>query len=230
MEKGKKDITLISLGGSLINSSKGIEDKFLKNLRALILRHVRQGKRFIFVTGGGVVCREYMEAAKRVAKSKNEDLDWIGIYMTRVNASLVRTMFGPYAHPRIVENPTAKIDFKEKILVGGGWMPGASSDIDAVLLAKKFSARTIINLSNIKYVYDKDPKKYKDAKPFKHIPWAEFRKLVGSSWKSGMHAPFDPIASREAEKAGLKVVVANGDLKNLDKILSGKDFKGTVIG
>jgi uridylate kinase len=41
--------------------------------------------------------------------------------------------------------------------------------------------------------------------------------------------PFDPIASKEAEKIGLKVVVIGKSLGNLKDVLEGKGFEGTVI-
>ena len=55
-------------------------------------------------------------------------------------------------------------------MVAGGWMPGRSTDDDAVRLAKIYGAEMVINLSNIDYVYDKDPNKYKDAKKLPKFP------------------------------------------------------------
>jgi len=45
-----------------------------------------------------------------------------------------------------------------------------------------------------------------------------------------MNKPFDPIASREAEKLGLEVVILNGKkLRNFERYLDGEKFVGTVI-
>ena len=83
---------------------------------------------------------------------------------------------------------------------------------------------------NVDYAYDKDPNKYKGAKPIKTMGWDEMIKLVGKKWRPGMNTPFDPVASREAKKFGLKVVIANGrKFANLERILDGKTFTGTVI-
>jgi uridylate kinase len=55
--------------------------------------------------------------------------------------------------------------------------------------------------------------------------------MVGDEWTPGKNVPFDPIASRHAEKIGLKVICAAGkNLENLKKILCGEDFTGTTIG
>ena len=60
--------------------------------------------------------------------------------------------------------------------------------------------------------------------------WKDFRKLVGDKWDPGLNAPFDPIASREAEKSGLEAIILNGkNLDNLNNFLSGNSFKGTII-
>jgi uridylate kinase len=87
-----------------------------------------------------------------------------------------------------------------------------------------------VNLSNIRYVCDKDPKYHKDAKPIKDISWKDFRKIVGDKWDPGANLPFDPVAAKEAQRLGLEVAIMDGrDLKNLDDYLSGKPFKGTTI-
>ena len=121
--------------------------------------------------------------------------------------------------------------FKEKILIAAGWKPGRSTDDCAVRLAKAYGASTIINLSNIDYVYTKDPRKFKDAKKIEAISWKDYRKLIGGKRTPGMNSPFDPVAARFAAKHHQRVIVAGGtDLKNLHSILSGKKFKGTVLG
>ncbi len=123
-----------------------------------------------------------------------------------------------------------KLDFKKKIILASGWKPGFSTDFGVVILAKRFKAEKIINLTNINCVYNKDPKKFKDAKPVKKISWADFRKLLPEKWKPGLNSPFDPIASKEAQKLGIEVIILNGkNIKNLEKYLEGKQFIGTII-
>ncbi|RJR31336.1 UMP kinase [Candidatus Parcubacteria bacterium] len=221
---------IISLGGSLI-APDGIDIVFLKRFRKVISDFVRRGNRAVMVCGGGNTCRKYQSAARIInGRVDKNDLDWIGIATTRLNAELVRSAFGQLAYEKIIYNPSAAVKTGKKIIIGAGFLPGSSSDKDAVLLAKNFNAGTLINLSNIKYVYDKDPNKFKGAKPYKKISWKEFKKIVGDKWLPGKHTPFDPVASKLAAKIGMELIITRGsDLKNLKNILNGKKFTGTIV-
>jgi uridylate kinase len=222
---------ILSLGGSLIVPNE-IDVAFLKKFRALILKHVRKGTRFFIITGGGKVCRDYQAAAGKIVPLSQEDTDWIGIHVTRMNAAFVRLLFKDVAFKHILGNPEARIQLgpKDRVIIGAGWKPGWSTDMDAVLLAKTYKVKTVLNLTNVDYAYDKDPRKFKGAKRLECLTWTRFLRIVGGKWKSGMHAPFDPVASRLAAKLGLKVVITNGrDLRNLDRMLSGQRAKGTIV-
>lgn len=222
-------IIVISVGGSII-APRGIDVVFLKKFRALILSHIRKGYRFILIAGGGHTSRVYQDAAKKITRISDTMLDWIGIRSTHLNAELLLSMFEAYAHSHIIVNPSKKITWKSKVLIAAGWKPGASTDYDAVLLAKQFNAQRMINLSNIDYVYDKDPTRYKTAQKFSSLEWSVFCSMFPGAWHPGLHAPFDPVAARLAKKLHLEVAVINGTkLKEVDKYLLGKKFIGTRI-
>jgi len=126
----KENFFIISLGGSLIVPSTGIDYLFLRKFRELILKEIKKGKKFVIIAGGGNTARDYQNAASKVFKITNDDKDWIGIHSTRLNAHLIKTIFRQYAHPRINKNPRTKADIKkhfskgEKIMVAAGWRPG----------------------------------------------------------------------------------------------------------
>ena len=224
---------ILSVGGSIIIPKTGFEIKFLKKFRALILSRVKKGEKFVLVIGGGATCRNYQQALTQIVKTSDKDLDWLGIYSTHFNAEFVRMMFGKYAAPFVVKDPTKKpITYHlSPIIIDGGWKPGCSTDKDAVLIAKNFGAKELINLSNIDFVFDKDPKKFKNAKKIEKISWHDFRtNIVGYKWVPGKNVPFDPAASALAEKLGLTVKILRGtNLVEVKKVLENKKFKGTVI-
>lgn len=223
---------IISVGGSLIYPNGGIDTSFLAKFNNFIRKEVAKGKRFMLIAGGGKIARHYQEAGKKVIGNiNNEDLDWLGIHATRFNAHLLRTIFQDIAHPRIITNYEKKLfNWKEPVAIGAGWRPGWSTDYDAVILARDYKAQIIINLSNVNGVYDKDPKKYKDAKLIKNITWEEMEKIIGNKWTPGFSAPFDPVATPLAKKLGLTVIITSGhNMENLEKIINGESFKGTVV-
>ncbi|MEI6532675.1 MAG: UMP kinase [Candidatus Roizmanbacteria bacterium] len=223
---------VISIGGSILVPGDDINIDFLIKLNNFIREEVKNGKRFFLVAGGGQTARRYRDAGKDVIGTLNsEDLDWLGIHSSRLNGHLLRTIFTDLAHPRIIENYDKKLEhWVEPVVVSAGWKPGWSTDYCATLIARDYDADILINLSNIDWVYDKDPNKYADAKPYEQMSWQQMEKLVGTKWIPGMNAPFDPIASQLAKDLGLTVIVANGaDFDNLKNLIEEKKFKGTVI-
>jgi uridylate kinase len=225
-------VTVISLGGSIV-APDGVDESFLKEFTALIGEFLARDekRRFIFVVGGGGPARAWQKAYRAVCSSPvDEQADWIGIMATRLNAQLVRSIMGEWCTQDVVTDPTQVEPLMGRVLVAAGWKPGFSSDYDAVLLAERFQAEAVINLSNIEKVYTDDPKKNPNAKPIDSISWADFCTMVGDEWVPGKNVPFDPIASRHAARIGLKVICAAGkNLPNLKKILLEENFIGTTI-
>ncbi|NCO05033.1 MAG: UMP kinase, partial [Candidatus Magasanikbacteria bacterium] len=222
---------ILSVGGSIIIPHAGFDVGFLKKFKKLILKHVAAGEKFILTIGGGGTCRQYQDAASEVTKLTHEDLDWIGIHSTIFNAQFVRYLFKDYAYKDVITNPTKKVNTSKPIIIAAGWKPGCSTDKDAVLLAKTYGVTEVMNLSNIEYVYDKDPNMHPNAKQIEQITWQSFRDhIVGHDWTPGKSAPFDPIASMQAQQLRLNVSIIDGkNLREVHKALSGKQFKGTVI-
>ena len=56
----------------------------------------------------------------------------------------------------------------------GGTVPGHTTDAVAIALAKECGARNCIIATNVPHVYDKDPRKYDDAKPMFDISIEEW--------------------------------------------------------
>lgn len=242
-------VTVISLGGSLIApghgkvpsppghgapSTGGVDTAFLKAFVAIAEQFIAgdEGRKLIVVCGGGSLARDYQAALREVAAgATREELDWVGIAATRVNGELVRRLFRRWCGEDLVTDPMAVTVFAGRIMVAAGWKPGFSTDNDAVLLARRFSADTVVNLSNIARVYTDDPRTNPAARPLDRASWAEMRGIVGEEWTPGRNTPFDPVAARAAAEARIRVVFADGrDLENLHSILQGGPFTGTTIG
>jgi uridylate kinase len=226
-------VTVISLGGSIV-APADVDVDFVKKFVNLIRSFIEADseRHFIFVVGGGAPARQYQNAYREISadRIKDDEADWIGIKATWLNAQLVKAVMSEWCNQNVVTNPGEVEPLTGRVLVAAGWKPGFSTDYDAVLLAERFGADMVINLSNIEKVFTADPKVNPNARPIDKISWADFRAIVGDEWIPGKNVPFDPIASRHAQKIGLKVICAGGkDLENLGKILRGEEFAGTEI-
>jgi len=221
MKQKKREInfTVIAVGGSLIaphlSDEGGIDVPFLSAFRKVLLEEIKEGRKFVLVAGGGKTARVYRDAATHIGKTTNDDLDWIGIAATKLNAELLRVLFRKAG---------------DSVIVEGGTRPGWSTDYIAMSLAKKFGAKEVIDAGDIDFVYNKDPKKFPDAKPIPKLSWSEYRKLIPLEWTPGMSCPIDPIAARLAQRISIVAKTLKGtDFANLKKAIEGKEFVGTLI-
>ena len=224
---------ILDLGGSIV-APEVIDTDFLQKMRNFLLNWLNEDseRRLILIIGGGAPARKYQNAYKETdANAVHEELDWIGIMATRLNAQMVKAVLGSECKDPVVTDPSEVKSMTGRILVAAGWKPGFSTDYDTVVLAENFKASTILNLSNIKKVYSADPKLDPNAVPLDSLSWEEYQKMCGDTWSPGINTPFDPVATKKARALGLKVIAADGrDLENLGNIFYDRPFTGTVIG
>jgi glutamate 5-kinase len=103
----------------------------------------------------------------------------------------------------------------------------------SALVASKIDADLLIMLSDIDALYDKDPRKFKDAKPI-HTVYEITEDIIrnaggkGSAFATGgMKTKID--AAMIASSAGCRIVLANGKIKNvINRIIDGAEI-GTVF-
>ena len=239
---------VISLGGSIVAPQEGPSGLFLYDFRNVLLSWLnREDHKVIIVVGGGYAARQWQKAYKEmieIDKSTRGDggpilgtdvdvrqsLDRIGIAATRLNAQLIKEVFSDYSRDPIVTDPSADITMNSRILIAAGWKPGFSTDYDAVILAERFHAEKILNLSNVSQIYSADPKVDPNAKPLLHISFDSLLQMIGTEWDPGANVPFDPIAAAKARELGITVIFASGkNLMNFADILNDRAFIGTII-
>ena len=224
-----KQSLILSLGGSLIVPDQ-IDTAFLQQFRQIIVESLDRYEQIMIVAGGGKTARRYQDAAREIQNPPLDDLDWIGIHSSRLNGHLLRTIFRAQADPEMITNPERMTPRTHKVIIAAGYRPGHSTDYVATLMAQAYGVKDLVNLSNIDYVYDRDPKKDQKAVPLEQMTWKDFRLMVGDTWTPGKHVPFDPIAAKLGEELGLTVTVMNGaNMENLRSFLAGKASKGTRI-
>src|SRR3989344_7283346 len=232
-DNGYKDTVVLKLGGSLIVPNGGLDIEYIKKFYNFIRQQVAENnRRFFILIGGGKLSRHYRDAGAEITGHElpTEDLDWLGIHATRLNAHLFRTIFRDMAHPNIIKDYSFIEKPDKPIVIAAGWKPGWSTDYDAVILAQDYNIKSIVKMSNTDHVYNKDPNRFKDAKPYETISWKEYRAMIGDTWQPGQHEPFDPIAAKLASQLGTKVLYLDGqDIINAEKAMSGEKFVGTII-
>ena len=144
---------VMSVGGSLIATDKGINTEFLKELNTFLRKQIAEHphRQFFLVSGGGTIARRYRDAGRDVVGHEltRDDLDYLGIHATKLNAHLIRTIFRDIAHPYILKHYEIIRKVTEPIVVAAGWKPGWSTDYCALLLCEDYDVRTVINMSNI---------------------------------------------------------------------------------
>lgn len=227
------NIKVLDFGGSIVAPDE-VDTAFIRSFKEFLENWLKKDKnnKAIIVIGGGAPARKYQQAYREiVTENDHNEQDWIGITATRLNAQLIKAVFSGYCREDVVIDPTAPESFEGQVMVAAGWKPGWSTDYDAVILAEKFGADTVYNLSNIAKVYTDDPKENPDAEPLDYVSWDDYKVMAGDEWTPGKNVPFDPVATRKAAELNLQVIAAAGnDLENLQKIFDGEDFFGTIIG
>lgn len=223
-------VTVVSLGGSVL-FPEGIDAEVLRKWVALLKARASKRAPFVVVVGGGRLARGYQEAALKSRRVPQAELDWLGIAATRANAVLVRTALGNLADPDIVDSPEKGKRLRKPVTIVSGWKPGSSTDYVAAQLAARFGAAVLVNAGKPAYVYDKDPAKYRSAKPFARLTWKEYGSVVPRAWTPGASAPIDPVAARFLARRGIGAVMLQGrDTANVARFLDGKPYRGTLIG
>lgn len=226
----KKRIIVLSLGGSLIVPGE-IDVNFLRKFRKTILKNTKKYK-FVIACGGGSVARKYISALRK--EKINEKLQsFSGISATRMNARFMSYFFGKnqeYGIPHSTHDLKRYLKKHDVVFCGAlEYKPKQTSDSTAANLAKIFKT-SFINLTNVSGLFDKNPKKHKNAKFIPEINWKEFDKLANKSkYQPGQHFVLDQTASKIILKNKVPTYILGQDMKQLENVLQNKKFKGTLI-
>ena len=83
----------------------------ISSVKSIIEKYIKTGFKFIIICGGGKLARDMQQAASKLADIDNEALDWLGIYATRLNAQLIKTIFKNMA---IQPQPLFRLHFQRR--------------------------------------------------------------------------------------------------------------------
>ncbi len=224
---------VISIGGSLL--TRELTSENFKKYIDVLLKLKERGHRLIVVCGGGKVCREYRDVAKGLGAGF-DDLDFIGIMATHINAAALFAGLGKEAvlirwKDLGLARKEVEEKFGERILVGGGYDVGSSSDYNAAVFAEAVEADLLINATNVDGVYTADPKIDPKARKLDRLSHAEFEKIILQNPQvPGEYRLFDLPATKLIKKARIKTIFIDGrDPEEIVRAVEGR-HSGTVIG
>jgi len=229
-----KKAVVISLGGSLIVPDK-IDYDFLTGFRKVLIKNKKNYK-FIVVTGGGNPSRVYIDGLKKEKlkeKKKHYFQGLLGVSITRLNARFLSYLFGKDANqgiPHSMKDVENLLRFNDFVFCGAlRYGRKETSDSTSAKLASYFNTE-FINLTNVTGLYDKDPKRFKNARLINEISHKEFLKIANKqSYKPGQHFVLDQKAAKIIKKHKITTYIIGRDMDNLDNLLNNKHFVGTII-
>lgn len=225
-----KKVIVLSLGGSLIIPEE-INTKYLEDFKKIILKNINNYK-FIVVCGGGNIARKYISALKKVGMNSLFQ-SYAGISATRTNARFMSYFFNQDQKrgiPKKIREVKRYVKKYDIVFCGAlEYRPDQTSDSTASEIAKVFKCE-FINLTDVKGLYHKNPKEFKNAKLIPEISWEEFNKIVNKiKFYPGQHFVLDQTASKTIKNNKINTYILGKDMKQLDNLLNGKKFIGTTI-
>ena len=221
---------VLKIGGSILFNENDINIELINQWIKIIRKLRNDGHQVGVVVGGGKPARDFTKAAQELgANASYQDL--IGIASARQNARLIISgLSEAFPHPPKDYQELISVVHEHPLVIVGGFQPGQSTNAVAAIFAEYIGADYLFNLSNITHVYDKDPAKFRDAKPLDQISYFEFTEILKQNEQSpGEYALFDVVGVGIVQRSKIKLVFLDGRTPEfLLDILEGKN-QGTLV-
>jgi len=221
---------VLSMGGSVLVPGED-DARFMRSLadRLSLLAHEYK---MIVVCGGGKIARYYIQSGRELGGGE-EQLDMLGIRVTRLNARLLQLALGETAEPIIPEDleEAVRLAREGRIVTMGGTVPGHTTDAVAAMVAAAWGADRIVNATSVDAVYSEDPRKVVNARRYSTLSFQELYEIVDrGDHDAGQTAIFDRKGAEIAMRAGIPLSIVLGrDLEELERAIRNLDIKGTRI-
>lgn len=223
----EKKTIVISLGGSVV-LSKDVNHTFFTTLKTFIDDLIETYKLYLII-GGGTTARSYINLGRKQEFSE-QNLDWIGIHATRLNALFLSILLTG-KNKLIPETIDQALQIKESLIIMGGTTPGHSTDYVGAELAAKTDAKVYIIATNVDGVYDKDPNRHPDAKFLQEVTIDRLLSQYGNHWDTaGKNTVIDGPALQIIKDHQISTVVVDGrNIQAMKQVIEHTSFHGTRI-
>jgi uridylate kinase len=243
--RNRPDVVVTSVGGSVFRPNRLNQD-FANHLIDFWKGLLADGITPVAVVGGGGQARKAIYDLKAVNVTNTNNFDRIGIQITELNAMMLEAI-------GVANNlPIHRIEARQitdlggtifecggpkrgEVYVMGGTEPKQTTDMVATRVAVEACLKVLWNVSEVSGIFprDKHHKLMRDV-VIPSLTWDEYSEMIPKKVKSGMHVPFDPIATNLAMHEKMTVIMIGGKdsqkiFDNFRKSLNGEEFVGTVI-
>ena len=236
-ERKKYKRVLLKLSGEALKGKReyGICPETMNGIAKQIAEVKEMGLDLCLVIGGGNIFRGVSAATNGMSRSNadyvgmiatimnaiamQDALEKVGVHTRVLSAIEVREICEPYIRRRAIRHLE-----KGRIVIfaGGTGNPYFTTDTAACLRAMETDCEVILKATNVDGVYDKDPKKFSDAKFYKELTYIE---ALQQNLKV-----MDATAISLCMDNELPIVVFNLNKEgNIKKAISGENV-GTIVG
>ena len=220
---------VLRIGGSVVASP--IDTELMGKYAELLKTLKKQRHEIAAVVGGGKLAREFISMAKNLGLDVKAQ-DEIAISVSRLFAQLFLTKLGDSGCEKVAVTLDEAAEYlrKGRIIVMGGLKPGITTDAVAALVAERINADLLVKGTDQDGVFDKDPRKHKDALKLDHLFLDDLCKILElSKHEAGMHQIIDPVAIEVLKRKRTKLIVVNGfNPENVLAAVNGENV-GTTI-
>lgn len=222
-------LIVLRLGGSVIGSPTNI--KLIGEYASFLRKLGEQGHKIVVVVGGGALAREFIELGSQLGLSE-EAQDWLAIQVSRLYALLLSSKLGEKSMKDVPTSVDEAVEALEsgEVCVMGGLKPGMTTDAVAAYVGHKTNAQLMVKATDQDGIYNKDPKRHKDARKIKKITFNDLNQLFRESrYKAGIHQILDPVAIKILKEIELRTIVVEGhSTDNIRRAIEGEEI-GTII-
>ncbi|NLZ24289.1 hypothetical protein GX888_00870 [Candidatus Dojkabacteria bacterium] len=231
----KKKIVLKVGGSILYDHLLNLNFDLFKRIKDWYWSVKEQYSHIVLVTGGGRLSRDIEGKITEHIKERYS-LHKVGMSITQTNAIILSSYIGD---KEIFEPKTLGESYEflnsgdSGYMVCGGLKVGWSTDMDAAVFSDVLHTKRVYKISNVDFIYDKDPKEFFDARPIRDMRWEDYFKMFSvhpdKEHIPNSSIPVDAKCAVFCEKKDISFNVTGGkllyDIEDIKGILN----EGTYI-
>jgi len=228
---------LLKISGEALmgNQGYGINTEILRIVAGEIAETAKLGVELAVVVGGGNIFRGVSESAKGMDRAS---ADYVGMLATVMNAVSLQEAIEKHgvvtrvqsaipmsqlAEPYIRRRAIRHLEKGRVVIFGAGTgNPFFTTDTAAALRAMEINADVLLKATKVDGIYDKDPKKFKDAKRYETVTFTD-------ALKQDLHV-MDATAFALCRDNELGIIVFDlTNRGNIQRVVCGEHVGTTVV-